>query len=177
MENRTTSLEYSLNSSVQTQEQQDFCKEDISHPPRIKAEVAFSAKTTMPVIGTKAPTDDLNIETSVVTCDSDKLHATNLDSNKIKSNLMHDDDTTNLSNILANSDVDQSIINLTNQMNQNFISAKADIDKYFKQKSIQENIIRVGESITVTESDMKELLLESDTEESGPMLRSNIDNV
>ena len=27
------------------------------------------------VIGTEAPTDDLNIETSVVTCDSDKLHA------------------------------------------------------------------------------------------------------
>ena len=66
----------------------------------------------------------------------------NLDSNKIKSNLMHDHDTTNLSNILANSDVDQSIINLTNQMKQNFISAKADIDKYFKQKSIQENLSR-----------------------------------
>ena len=47
MENRTTSLEYSLNSSVQTQEQQDFCKEDISHPPRIKAEVAFLAKAAM----------------------------------------------------------------------------------------------------------------------------------
>ena len=90
---------------------------------------------------------------------------------------MHDDDTTNLSNILAYSDVDQSIISLTNQMKQNFILAKADIDKYFKQKSIQENITRVGESIIAKESDINELLIESDTEENGSKLRSIIDNV
>ena len=48
MGNRTASLEYSSDSSSQTQEHQDLCKEDISHPPRIKAEVAFSAKTAMP---------------------------------------------------------------------------------------------------------------------------------
>ena len=35
-------------SSSQTQGHQDFCKEDTSHPPRIKAEVAFLAKTAMP---------------------------------------------------------------------------------------------------------------------------------
>ena len=62
------------------------------------------------VIDTEAPTDDLNIEMSVETCDSDKLHAKNLDYNKIRSNLMHDDNTTNLFHILFNSDVDQSII-------------------------------------------------------------------
>ena len=48
MGNRTTNLEYLSDSSSQTQEHQDFCKEDTSHPPRIKAEVAFSAKTAMP---------------------------------------------------------------------------------------------------------------------------------
>ena len=40
-------------------------------------------------------------------------------------------------------------------MKQNCISAKADIDKYFKQKSIQENLTRVGESITAKESDIE----------------------
>ena len=48
MGNRTTNLEYLSDSSSQTQEHQDFCKEDISHPPRIKAEVASSAKTVIP---------------------------------------------------------------------------------------------------------------------------------
>ena len=48
MENRTTSQEYSSDSSSQTQGHQDFRKEDTSYPPRIKAEVAFSVKTAMP---------------------------------------------------------------------------------------------------------------------------------
>ena len=48
MGNRTTSLEYSLDSSSQTQDHQEFCKEDASYPLRIKAEMAFSAKTAVP---------------------------------------------------------------------------------------------------------------------------------
>ena len=68
---------------------------------------------------------------------------------------MHDDDTTNLSNILANSDVDQSINKLTNQMKQNFKSAKADIDKYFNQKLTHGNNTKIDESVTAKESDKK----------------------
>ena len=44
MENRTTSLEYSSDSSSQTEQHQVLCKEE----PRIKAEVAFSARTAVP---------------------------------------------------------------------------------------------------------------------------------
>ena len=44
MENRTTSLDYSSDSSSQTEQHQALRKEE----PRIKAEVAFSARTAVP---------------------------------------------------------------------------------------------------------------------------------
>ena len=47
------------------------------------------------------------------------------------------------------------------QMKQNFISAKADIDKYFNQKLTHGNTTKIDESVTAKESDIKELLIES----------------
>ena len=47
-ENRTTTLEYSSDSSLQTQDNQNYYGHCVPQPTKIKTEVAFSAKTAMP---------------------------------------------------------------------------------------------------------------------------------
>ena len=115
------------------------------------------------VAGTEASTDRLN-ELSVITHDSEKHHTKNLDSNtnKIKeSNLIYDNDTISSSKNLTTVDIDNSIIKLTNQMKENFVTAKADFDKYVKQNLINPKKNMEKDSITAKESQIRDLLLDS----------------
>ena len=80
----------------------------------------------------------LKINPSVITCDSVGTRATNLvDSTENKLNesiVANEKDTFNISsNNLTSTDVDTSIIKLTNQMKNNFLLAKQDFDTYLKQ--------------------------------------------
>ena len=69
------------------------------------------------------------------------------------------------SNNLTSTDVDRSIIKLTNQLTnqvkENFISAKQDFDNYLKTNLVGKSKVNVQDSITAKESQKDELLIES----------------
>ena len=137
------------------------------------------------VAGTEATTDVPKHEPSVVTYDSEKPRTKNLDSttNKLKESILkYENDTISSSNILTNVDIDNSIVKLTNQMKKNFITAKADSDKYVKinlqpTKSIEKD------SITAKESQIKDLLTESNDNNTSEnnihtdIMEQNIENL
>ena len=61
---------------------------------------------------------------------------------------MYDNDTISSSKNLTAVDIDNSIIKLTNQMKRNFVTAKADFDKYVKQNLINSKKTMEKDSIT-----------------------------
>ena len=81
----------------------------------------------------------------------------------IESNVVYEnEDTFNLSsNNLTSTDVDRSIIKLTHQMKENFISAKQDFDNYLKTNLVGKIKSNSQDSITAKESQINELLKDS----------------
>ena len=61
---------------------------------------------------------------------------------------MYGNDTISSSKNLTTVDIDNSIIKLTNQMKKNFVTARADFDKYVKQNLINSKKIMEKDSIT-----------------------------
>ena len=119
------------------------------------------------VVRAETESNDLKNEPSVVTYDTVDCRTTkNIDSPKnkiIESNVVYEnEDTFNLSsNNLTSTNVDRSIIKLTNQMKENFISAKQDLDNYLKTNLVGKTKVNVQDSITAKESQIDELLIES----------------
>ena len=114
------------------------------------------------VAGTEATTDSLKNEPSIVTYNLEKPHTENLDSisNKIKESNLTEHDTISSSKNLTNIDINNSIIKLTSQMKRNFITAKADFDKYVKQ-NLKSNKDMDKDSVTANESQVQELFTDS----------------
>ena len=105
----------------------------------------------------------LKINPSVITCDSVGTRTTNLvDSTENKLNesiVVNEKDTFNISsNNLTSTDVDTSIIKLTNQMKKNFLLARQDFDTYLKKNLSGKTQATPLDSITTKESQIKELL-------------------
>ena len=69
---------------------------------------------------------------------------------------MYDNDTISSSKNLTTVDIDNSIIKLTNQMKRNFVTAKADFDKYVKQ-----NLINSKKTWKKTQLQQRNLRLET----------------
>ena len=74
---------------------------------------------------------------------------------------MYDNDTISSSKNLTTVDIDNSIIKLTNQMKKNFVTAKADFDKYVKQNLIKPKKTMEKDSIAAKESQIRDLLMVS----------------
>ena len=66
------------------------------------------------------------------------------------------------SNNLTSIDIDTSIIELTNQMEKNFLLAKQDFDTYLKTNLTGKTKVTPLDSITAKESQIKELLRDPD---------------
>ena len=80
-----------------------------------------------------------------------------------ESNVINDNEDTFYfsSNNFSSNDVDKSILKLTSQMKQNFISAKKDFDKYIQTNLSGKPKTSTHDSITAKESQIKEILKES----------------
>ena len=74
---------------------------------------------------------------------------------------MYDNNTISSSKNLTTVDIYNSIIKLTNQMKRNFVTTKADFDKYIKQNLINSKKTMEKDSSTAKESQIRDLLMDS----------------
>ena len=102
-------------------------------------------------------TNNFKLNPSIITCDSVGTRTTNLvDSTENKWNesiVVNEKDTFHVSsNNLTITDVDTSIIKLTNQMKKNFLLAKQDFDIYLETNQTGKTKTASLDSITTKES-------------------------